>query len=315
VQTITPELEAILKAKFMAGASGFRGKFVTGGETYYPTTISVDHSLQTPASAFTVTFTNEEGEVGLAADTFVDNALCEIWEWYGDEMNEIQTFEGFIDKISEHRDARTVTVTGRDWCKPLLVQDIATIAPQGEDEDGADRTTDNFVYLNMEIDDIISDLLDKAGYPATARAIQPSNFVVDEYLARDGSAYMDAIGELADIVAFNAFADEVGTFHFQADGLADSDTDNPPVPVYTFETGVDITALDPTRDDYDLKTRVKAVGPYTTIKDAWTELWHTNVIKNPTGIMYDAADSAHIYVADGFTKKKYKVSQTTRAIV
>lgn len=323
MQTITAELEAILKAKFQAGASGFRGKVVVdfGGEigvvTRYPISMDVDHSLQVPASGFSATFTNESGEVGLASESFPINHLFTAWAWYGDEANEIRVFTGFVDRVQEHRDPRTVTITARDWCKPLLTQDILVLFPQAVDEEGAVRETSNFVFLNLDVSDIVNTLLDQAGYPAAARAIQGTNFVVSEWLGRDGSSYMDAIGELADIVAFNAFADELGVFHFQADGKVDGpvDTDNPPTPAYVFRTGEDIVELDPQRDDYDTKTRVRAVGPYTTLQDAWTELWHTNVIVNPTGVRYDEDDSTHLYVADGPTKKVYKILQSDRSIV
>lgn len=315
MQALTAELEAILKSKFQVGDSGFRARVDFGLESYYPTTVDIDHSLQAFASSAVVEFTNEEGEVGLAADVFNVNGLIRIFVWYGDEANEICVFTGFVDKVAEHRDPRGVTVKCRDWAKPLLVQDIVVEFPQGEDEEGAVRDPTNYVYIDYEITDIVRDLLDRSGYPTDQRALQPSNFVIGEWRGRDGATYADMIGELADVIAFNAFADELGNFHFQPDGLADSDTDNPPVPVYTFRTGEDIYQLDPTRDDYDTKTRVRAVGPLTTLKDAWVELWHTNVIKDPTGIMYDPADTGHIYVADGFTKKKYKVSQTTRQIV
>jgi hypothetical protein len=315
LQTITPALAAILKSKLQAGTSGFRGRLRFGETLYYPTSISIDHSLQAFASQLTAVFTNEEGEVGLAADAFPVNALFSAEQWYGDQENVTTTFTGFVDKVLEHRDKRTVTIIARDWTKPLLVQDILVTDPQGEDEDGAVRTTGNFVYLNMEISDIVKDLLTKAGYPLSQRAIQPSNFVVDEYLGRDGASYADAISELAEPIAFNAFADELGVFHFQPDGLADSTTDDPPVPVYTWETGVDIVELDPIRDDYETKTRVRATGPYTTLQDAWTELWHTNVIKNPTGVWYAPGDATHLNVADGPLRKIYNITQGADAVI
>jgi len=316
MQTITPELEAILKSKLQAGASGFHGMVVLNEVEYFPLTMQVDHSLQTMASAFSATFANEDGSLGLAADVFPANALFTAWAWYGDYNNRICVFTGFIDKIVEHRDARTVTLTARDWAKVLLVQDILVTDPQGADEDGAVRDQSNFVYLDYDISDIVNNILDKAGYPAAQRQIQPTNFVVDEWRGRDGSTYADAIGELADIVAFNAFADELGYFHFQASGLVDtpSDTDNPPEPVYTFETGVDVIALDPQRDDYDTKTRVRAVGPYTTLQDAWTEVWHYNTITKPTGVRYDPATPTYVYVADGSTRKVYKLLQADGTI-
>lgn len=317
MQPITLDLLDLLKAKFQAGASGFRGKVICEGVTYYPTSMNFDKSLGSPAALFSATFTNENGEVGLAEDAFPDNALFTAHAWYGDAANAVQIFEGFIDKISETRDPKTVTITCRDWAKILIEQDMATIAPQGADEDGADRTTANLVYLNMEISDIVNDLLTKAGWPAAKRLIQPTNFVVDEYLGRDGSKYIDAIGELADVVAYNAFAEEHGFYRFQADGKVDTvmDTDTPPVPVYTFRTGEDITSITPTRDDYETYTRVKVTGPYTTLQDAWTELWHTNVIVNPTGVRYEPGDPDHLYVADGPLRKIYKITQGSDAAI
>jgi hypothetical protein len=315
VQTITPALAEILKSHLQAGATAHHGRIRLAGQIYYPTSISIDHSLQAFASQLTAVFTNEAGEVGLSEDAFPENALFTAEQWYGEEENAKTTFTGFIDKVAEHRDNRTVTIIGRDWTKPLLVQDILVTAPQKADETGAVRTPANGVYLNMEISEIVKDLLTRAGYPLGQRAIQPTNFVVDEYLARDGASYADAISELAEPVAFNAFADELGIFKFQPDGLADSTTDDPPTPVYTFRTGEDILALDPVRDDYETKTRVRATGPYTTLKDAWTELWHTNVIKNPTGVWYEPGDPTHLNVADGPLRKIYRITQGEDATI
>ena len=317
MQPITVDLLALLKSTFQAGASGFRGKVICEGQTYYPMRMGFDKSLQSPAALFTATFTNENGEVGLAADAFPDNSLFTAHAWYGEDANTVQIFEGFVDKISEARDPKTVTITCRDWMKILIEQDIATTAPQGADETGTVRTTANFVYLGMEIDAIVNDLLNKAGWPAAKRLIQPTNFVVDEYLARDGSAYIDPLGELADIVAFHAFADELGFFRFQFDGKVDTvvDTDTPPEPVYTFRTGEDIISVNPTRDDYETKTRVKVTGPYTTVQDAWTELWHSNVIVNPTGVWYEPGDPTHLNVADGPLRKIYRITQGADAAI
>lgn len=315
MQAISDDLLAILKSHFQAGVSGFRAKVTCQGVDYFPIEMQIDHSLQTMADAFSATFTNENGEIGLAAEAFPDNSLFTADAWYGDEADATRVFTGFIDKIEEDRDPRTVTIIGRDWAKVLLVQQIRVLYPQQADEPGAVRNTSNYVYLNTEISAIVQSLLTKAGWPLSARAIQPTNFVVDEYIGLDGSSYGDMLGELADFIAFNAFADENGIYRFQPNGLADSTTDDPPVPVYTFRSGEDIVRLHAERDDLDTKTRVRVTGPYTTLKDAWTELWHTNVIKNPTGVWHEPGDATHLNVADGPLRKVYRITQGASAAI
>src|SRR5678815_4893968 len=55
--------------------------------------------------------------------------------------------------------------------------------------------------------------------------------------------------------------------------------------------------------------------PYTTLQDAWTELWHTNVIKNPTGVWYESGDADHLNVADGPLRKIYRITQGEDAVI
>jgi len=283
--------------------------------------VSIDKSIQTDADAFEVELDNSDGGKSLypAGDTYLPTKRCRIFQWYGDPANAVQTFDGFIDKVSEHRNPKTLTLTGRDWMKRLLVQDILVTAPQGADEDGAVRTTANFVYLNMEVSDIVDDLLDKANYPTgAARSVQQTSYMVAEFLGSDGNSFADALGELADLVGYNSGADELGVYHFEANARAQStDTDTADVPVYTFRAGEDIYVIDPEQDDYELKTRIRVTGPMSTtvLNDAFTELWHSAAVKKPTGVWFDSTDAGNVRVADGVTRKLYKVSQTTRAIV
>ena len=283
--------------------------------------ISIDKSLQTDSDAFEVELDNSDGSKSLypAGDTYLPTKKIRIFQWYGDPANAVQTFDGFIDKPAEHRPPATLTLTGRDWMKRLLVQDILVTAPQGADEDGAVRTTANFVYLNMEVSDIVVDLLDKANYPTgAARSVQQTSYMVAEFLGSDGNSFADALGQLADLVGYNSSADELGVYHFEPNARAQStDTDTADVPVWTFRAGEDIYVIDPEQDDYDLKTRIRVTGPMSTtvLNDAFTELWHSAAVKKPTGVWFDATDAGNVRVADGATRKLYKVSQTTRAIV
>lgn len=298
-------------------------QLVPGGLAEVPgvLSVSIDKSLQTDADSFEVEFENEDGAKSLYPNGswIVPTRRCQIWQWYGDEANAVQTFEGFLDKVHEHRSPHTISMTGRDWMKRLLVQDILVTAPQGADEAGAVRTTANFVYLDMEVSDIVLDLLDKANFPTgAARAVQQTSYQVDEYVGSDGNSFADALSELADLVGYNSFTDELGTYHFEADARSQStDTDTPDAPVYTFRADEDILVIDPEQDDYDLKTRVRVVGPMSTtvLKNSFTELWHTAAVKHPTGVWWDPADPGFIRVADGVTHKVYRVNQTTRKVV
>lgn len=285
------------------------------------TRVSIDKSLQTDADAFEVELDNSDGSKSLypAGAVYLPTKRIRIFQWYGDSPNVVQVFDGFIDKVQEHRNPMTLTLTGRCWMKRLLVQDILVTAPQGAAEDGAVRDPTNYVYLNMEVSDIVDDLLDKANYPTgAARSVQQTSFQVAEFLGSDGNAFTDALVELADLVGYNSYADEHGVYHFEANARAQStDTDTPDAPVWTFRASEDIVVIDPEQDDLDEKTRIRVTGPMSTtvLNDAFTELWHSAAVKKPTGVWFDATDAGNVRVADGATRKLYKVSQTTRAIV
>lgn len=326
MQTITDDLTARLKSKFQAAADGFRARVVIGDDTPGSPVpgvvrVSIDKSLQTDADAFEVELDNSDGSKSLypAGDTYLPTKRIRIWQWYGDPANAVQTFDGFIDKVAEHRDPKTLTLTGRCWMKRLLVQDILVTAPQGAAEDGSVRDPTNFVYLNMEVSDTVDDLLDKANYPTDKRAVQQTSYMVAEFLGSDGNSFADALGQLADLVGYNSYADELGVYHFEANARAQSrtDTDIPDAPDYAFRASEDIVVIDPEQDDFDQKTRIRVTGPMSTtvLNDAFTELWHSAAIKKPTGVWFDASDAGNVRVADGVTRKLYKVSQTTRAIV
>lgn len=290
-----------------------------------PIRLSIDHSLQTDGDQMEAVFDNSDGSLDLwAPDNLVPpNTLIRASEWYGDtdppRENAVQRFEGFVDKVVQSRrprDPHVVTITARDWMKPLLVTDVATTAPQRADEDGAVRTTANYVYLNMEVSAIIVDLLTKAGIHPDRQVVSATSYAPAEFIGQDGVKIADVAFEAADLVGYNLYADELGRIVFEPDlkEQAGLETGDGATPVWTFETGVNVTRLDPSRDDLELKTRVKVTGPFTQMQDAWTEVWHTNVIRHPSGTKFDADDPGFIHVVDGLTRKLYRIRQSDRVI-
>lgn len=286
-----------------------------------PTRISIDKSRKMAAAVLDFTITNEDGTFSRYPDqdVLLEDRVIRCFEGYGDEADWLKTFTGLIDKPHEHRDTRWISVSCRDRMKLLLVQNFQTTAPQGADESGAVRTPANGVYLNMEVSDIVEDILDRAGITTADRLISATSYMVDEYVISDGTSWAEAISgtdRLTDLVGYELLADEDGVIVFRPISADNSsDTDTPQEPDYTFRVGEDLIVMDLEGDDYDLKTRVKAIGPYTTAKPAWAETWHTNIIKKPVGLFYDPADPTHLYVLDRSTSKLYKLLQSDRSIV
>lgn len=286
-----------------------------------PRRVSIDKSLRLVADTAEVEFENEELDLGWGEDNgeVKTNQRVAIDQWYGDESNAIRTFTGIIDRVSNHRDVLTQTWTMRDMMGILVDETFSASGPQGADEEGAIRTEDNGVYLNREIDYIVSDLLDRVGWPEDDRAITPTSYVLDEFIVSDGASYADTIigdTQLTGLVGYSAWADELGVFHF-APTLVSQNLTNPMELDYTFRAGEDITALDDQTDQYDLVTRIKARGPLTTttLTDTWRELWRTSKFHLPVGLWYDPSDSANIRVLDRGTKRLYKLRQSDRAVL
>jgi hypothetical protein len=282
--------------------------------------ISIDKSLRMVADQASVELANEDLPLGWGSGSvFPTNSRCRIYQWYGDAANEVRTFTGLIDKVGDSRDPLTTTITARDMMALLIDQTFSASAPQGADEDGAVRTRDNGVYLSMEVSDIVSDMLDRAGWPEADRNIVPTSYVLDEFVVPDGASWAEAIiGEsrLTGLVGYSAWADELGVFHF-APTLAGGSFTEPTEPAYTFRSGEDITALDDETDQYELRTRVKVRGPLTTqvLDDTWRELWRTTKIAKPVGIWHDPTDATHLRVLDRSTKRLYRLRQSDRVIV
>jgi hypothetical protein len=292
--------------------------------TSYPiNTISKDKSRRMASAELDVVLDIEEGTQPIEPGSgLLPTARIRIYQWFGDDTNEVQTFDGLVDSITEDRDpdGRTMRITARDRMKLMIEDKFVASDPQGADEEGAIRTPANGVYLEMEAKDIINDILDRAAWPAADRNIADTHFWVEEYILDDGGAWIDQImGEekLLDLMQFEARADEQGVFQCQpsvSNRAADSDT--APVPDYSYiigDTGstllINPTVLHLTQelDDEDLRTRVKvrATKPGKS-KVVWNELWRTREFRKPVGIWYDPTDIGFIKVLDAGTKKVYR---------
>jgi hypothetical protein len=283
-----------------------------------PKRISKDKSLRMTADSAEVEFANEDLPLGWGPTSiFPTNCRIRIYEWYGDAANAVQTFTGLIDAVRDSRDFLTTVLTCRDRFALLIDETFSTTAPQTAGEAGAVRTEANGVYLDREVSYIVGRLLDEAGWPTADRAITETSYVLEEFIVGDGASYADTIvgqEQLTGLVGYEAWADELGIFHFAPTATSDSLTE-PGVPVYTFRTGEDITDLSDATDQYGLRTRVKIRGPLTTLKDAWTERWRTSKFKKPVGLWYDPGEPLYLRVLDRGTKRMYKLRQSDRVAI
>ncbi len=299
-------------------------------ESYRAKRIGLDKSRRVAANQADIEIDNGTNDptIGISPTSVIrPEAPFRCYQRFGVKANEVLTFTGLIDTVGDNRDPRVTTFVGRDRMKLLIEENITLKAPQGASEAGAVRDASNYVYLNMEVADIVNDLLDKAGWPSAARAITPTAFMVDEFDGNDGADFASTIigdSQLTGLVGYEAGADEDGVFYFRPNlENRAPDTDTAPTPDYSYIVGYagsdkltnrNVLSLAHQLDDYDLKTRVKVRGPLTTLKDAWTALWHTSVVRKPTGVRFDSATPTYLYVADGNTHKVYRILQSTHAL-
>lgn len=290
-----------------------------------PTSVQTDRSRRLGAAQLDATIENEAGGIGVALDSLLQtDAPCRLFQWYGNQANEVLTFAGLTDVDVDARDVRTATIRARDYMKWLIVQGFVASAPQGAGEAGAVRTPANGVYLEYEASAIVEDILDKAGVPTAQRAVTPTSYVLDEYILSDGGSWADQIigdDRITGLTGYEMGATGAGVIYFRpmlASASPDSDTD--PTPDYSYVIGEtpgedlvspNVLRLDRTLDDYDLKTRIKVRASLATAKPAWTELWHSNTFTKPVGIWWDSAQADHIKVLDRGTKKIYNFKITS----
>jgi hypothetical protein len=281
------------------------------------TRISIDKTLQTDSDAFDVECDLGDNDFASWLPYAVPDARVIIEQWFGDEANAIQTFEGFLDKPDESRDPRTITLTGKCWMKHALMAPAIITAPQGATETGAVRTAANGVYLNMEVSAIVADIVSRMNFPSST--IAPTSYLVAELIVPDNEKRAATLSGLALLVGYRSDCDEHGSYHFEP-----PTADPTPVAIFraggpclAYPTALDIVSLDRASDDYELATRVKVVGPMATsdLNDSWTETWSTPNVPAPTGIAYDPADPGNMLVVSGSTGRIYTVRQSDRVIL
>lgn len=193
----------------------------------HPIRIAINRNLRMGPDQADVSFVNEDLALGFGPTSiFRSNSRIRTYQWFGDPANEVLTFTGVIDKVGDHRDPLALTLTCRSMAGPILVdQTFATTAPQGADEAGTLRTEANGVYLAREVDYIVADRLDRAGWPAALIDIADTSFVLDEFLVDDGATEWDTLARLAAFVGYTLWDDEDGWIHFRTIGsLAAVDT-------------------------------------------------------------------------------------------
>jgi len=306
--------------RFEDAEEGSPEQIVETATSYQVKRVSIDKSLRLAVDSAEVEIPNELLALGWATTSvFQTNMRCRIFQWYGDDDNEVQTFEGIIDRILDHREVLTTTIAIRDMMAILVDPTFSATAPQTAGEVGAVRTAANGVYLSMEVSDIVDDILDRAGWPTDDRDITETSYVLDEFIVNDGQSWADAIigdEQLTGLVGYSAWADEFGVFHFAPTLISQNLTD-PDAVVYTFRSGEDIVSLDDATDQYDLRTRVKVRGPLTTtqLEDTWREVWRTGKFNRPVGLWHDPTDAANLRVLDRGTKRMYKLRQSDRAVL
>ena len=278
--------------------------------------ISLDKSLQTDADSCDVECQLGDNDYSVWLPLCVPDTAIEVRQWYGSSDNAARTFTGYLDKPDESRDptGRTITLTARDQMKKAIVQGAIVTAPQGATEIGAVRTTANHVYLNSEVADIVTAILAHLDFPSVT--VAATSYLVDEYVISDNTSYASALSELALLVGYRSFCDDLGGYHFEP-----PTADATPVatfraggPSLTYPTALDCMSIERATDDYALATRVKVIGPLTTLTDAWIQAWVTGNVPDPQGLFYDSSDPTHIQVIGGTTRCIYTLLQSDRSV-
>lgn len=283
---------------------------------YQVISASVDKSYGAESDALSVAIANDAGDFSPLAEApvVVNDTPVRLFQWYGEDANEVLTFTGLGDQITDHRLPHVVTIRAKDRMKLLLNESIIVTDPQGADEDGSVRTPANFVWLNAQAIDIVNDLLDAAGWPASKRDITDINYTVDEFTAALGDSFAGAIRRVANLVVYEPWVDENEVFqmHPRPSVLTGVSSDDPVEAVASFSGANEVHVIDSGLDDQGLRTRVYVFGPAATAaQETWTEIWHTNVVQSPNGIWHNPDEPTKLWVIDGRTRKVYKIDQAT----
>lgn len=290
--------------------------------TPYPLeTVSVDKSYGADADAMSATLPNQDGALSplLNGPVINHDTPVRLFQWYGPESNEVNTFTGLANAINDHREPHTLSIRALDRMKLLLDESVIVTAPQGADDEDAVRDPSNYVWLNAQVADIANDILDKAGWPADKRDITETNYVVDEFIMSLGDSHAGGLRRLFNLVVYEPSVDEAGSFqaHPRPSVLTGDSTDDPVTAVASFSGANEVTVLDAGLDDQGLRTRVLIFGPAATAPtETWDELWHSNAIKRPNGSWANPDDlPGYVWIVDGKTRKVYRLNQTTRTAV
>lgn len=301
----------------------FEGLGVYGTPTDYSSrviNINLDRSMGTDSDGFNIELSNQDAAINLMNNTTTATALhakiqpnskVEIYQWYGAVANKVKTFTGIIDSCSEHDAPHTVTITGRDWAKKLLTQEIITIGAQDFDASPAPiQTMANGVYINKTAKEVLLDLLNYWGQipGAQTAGVAGSNYLFKKYIVSDGTKVIDAIKRACDLAGLEIWADEFGNFvtaPIAARQLALA---------YTFRAIEDITVVDPTVSDDTTFTRVRILGranigaKYLSETSIWPGLG------DPRGIAFDPTDG-RVWYLNGPTGNLYKLDPASNMAV
>lgn len=287
--------------------------------TYQVASMSLDRSRKMAAAQLDVLLENEARTKGWYTGdgrVFIQHNQIRAFTWYGDPANRVRVFTGLIDRVHEHRNPKRITLKARSRMALLLDPHVfETFAPQGADEEGAVRTEANGVYLDAAIEDIVNDILDRAGWPTVDREIATTGVTLAEYDLEDGTSWAGQItgsDRLATAAQCDVWDDELGVFHFEPSPLLD---ESEPTADWEFAAGVNVLALDHEADDETRATRVIVSGPMTSTVPKWEEVWSTSKLTYPAGIWHDPDDPDNLRVIDRVTKYIYTIRQSDRAII
>lgn len=209
------------------------------------------------------------------------NARIEIWQWHGDPANKVKTFTGNLSQPQQSHAAQRVTLVALDRGKKLIKQTVVLSAPQELDQPGYVRDMGNYVYLNKTVNEVLDDLLTKAGLlPALDRAWYPSSYVFKELKFASGSL-MAAAKDAAKAAGLVLWTDEDGVFRTAP--LVTS----PGASVWTFRAREDVTDLATEVDDDATYTRVRVIGKANLGAKYLSEQFVWPGLGSPAGIEYD----------------------------
>ncbi|HZP97229.1 MAG TPA: hypothetical protein VFC31_12995 [Candidatus Limnocylindria bacterium] len=209
------------------------------------------------------------------------NARIEIWQWHGDAANKVKTFTGILSQPQQSHAQQRVTLVALDRGKKLIKQTVVLSAPQDLSQPGYARDMGNYVYLNKTVNEVLDDLLNKAGLsPALDRAWYPSTYVFKELKFQSGSL-MAAAKDAAKAAGLVLWADEDGIFRTAP--LVTS----PGASVWTFRAREDVTDLATEVDDDATYTRVRVIGKANLGAKYLSEQFVWPGLGAPAGIEYD----------------------------